>query len=175
MRSAGDAPEFTKPSTAEMRCDCKVQKCFRRLNSVRKPVGAPVKQKPPGITLRGCAPLMLEHMHDCLLGNLTWSFGNRARSGGEHCAAMRKSSPCTNSLHCSEGVSSRQIARRTSSSKGASGMSKDPRTPPLFFIAVRTSSSDSSLHPRHAQHKLVVSMTHAYKHAQLRSSNLDHA
>ena len=37
------------------------------------------------------------------------------------------------------------MALRTSSSKGASGISSDPRTPPLFFIAVRTSSSLSSL------------------------------
>ena len=35
--------------------------------------------------------------------------------------------------------------RRTSSSKGASGMSRLPLTPPLFLMAVRTSSSDSSL------------------------------
>ena len=37
---------------------------------------------------------------------------------------------------------------RTSSSKGASGMSRLPFTPPLFLMAVRTSSSDSSLQSR---------------------------
>lgn len=34
---------------------------------------------------------------------------------------------------------------RTSSSKGASGMRRLPFTPPLFLMAVRTSSSVSSL------------------------------
>lgn len=38
------------------------------------------------------------------------------------------------------------MARRTSSSKGASGMSRLPFTPPLFLIAVRMSPSDRSLH-----------------------------
>lgn len=37
------------------------------------------------------------------------------------------------------------MARRTSSSKGASGMSSVPLTPPLFLIAVRMFSSDNSL------------------------------
>ena len=74
------------------------------------------------------------------------SLGKRVMSAGAHCAAMRSSSACTNSLHCSAGVSRREMARRTSSSNGASGMSSDPRTPPLFFIAVLTSSSVSSLH-----------------------------
>ena len=37
------------------------------------------------------------------------------------------------------------MARRTSSSKGASGMSRLPFTPPLFLIAVRMSPSVSSL------------------------------
>ena len=40
------------------------------------------------------------------------------------------------------------MARRTSSSKGASGISRLPRTPPLFLIAVRMSSSLSSLQQR---------------------------
>ena len=37
------------------------------------------------------------------------------------------------------------MARRTSSSNGASGISKLPFTPPLFLIAVRMSPSVSSL------------------------------
>ena len=80
-------------------------------------------------------------------------------SAGAHCAAMRSSSACTNSLHCRLGVSRRAMALRTSSSKGASGISSDPRTPPLFLIAVRTSSSVSSL--RQAPHK-------AFRTAQMR-------
>ena len=78
----------------------------------------------------------------------TCSAGKRPMSGGAHCPAMRSSSACTNSLHCSAGVSRRPIARRTSSSNGASGMSSVPRTPPLFLMAVRMSSSVSSLRAR---------------------------
>jgi len=37
------------------------------------------------------------------------------------------------------------MARRTSSSNGASGMSRLPFTPPLFLMAVRMSPSVSSL------------------------------
>lgn len=48
-------------------------------------------------------------------------------------------------LHCNAGASSRPMARRASSSNGASGSSSEPRTPPEFLIAVRTSSSVSSL------------------------------
>ena len=58
------------------------------------------------------------------------------------------------SLHCRLGVSSRPMARRTSSSKGASGISRLPFTPPLFLIAVRMSPSVSSLRP--AQEQAVV-------------------
>ena len=85
-------------------------------------------------------------------GLRTCSLGKRVMSAGAHCAAMRRSSACTNSLHCSAGCSRRQMALRTSSSKGASGISSDPRTPPLFFIAVRTSSSLSSLRPELLHH-----------------------
>lgn len=39
--------------------------------------------------------------------------GKRATSMGADCPAMRSSSPCTNSLHCNAGVSSRPMALRT--------------------------------------------------------------
>ncbi len=49
------------------------------------------------------------------------------------------------------------MARRTSSSNGASGMRRLPFTPPLFLIAVRMSPSVSSLRP--AQERAVSHQT----------------
>ena len=79
----------------------------------------------------------------------TCKLGKRLTSAGAHWLAMRSSSACTNCWHCSAEGSRRLMARRTNSSKGASGMSRLPFTPPLFLIAVLTSSSVSSLQPQH--------------------------
>lgn len=76
----------------------------------------------------------------------TCKLGKRVTSAGAHWLAMRSSSACTNCWHCRAEGRRRLIARLTNSSKGASGMSRLPFTPPLFLMAVLTSSSVSSLH-----------------------------
>ena len=86
-------------------------------------------------------------------GQVTWRAGKRATSGGAHCPAILSSSACTKSLHWRAGVSRKDMARRTSSSKGASGISRLPFTPPLFLMAVLISSSVRFLRSLHQRHR----------------------
>ena len=80
-----------------------------------------------------------------VIRGVTSRAGKREMSEGAHCPAILSSSPCTKSLHCRAGVRRQEMQRRTSSSKGASGISRLPFTPPLFLMAVLMSSSVSSL------------------------------